>query len=73
MRVELANWPKSYRDEYGDHIEVPDDQTDLITVMVEEWMLPGNEGTDDGQTVNFVTRDIPIVDGVADWEAMTTP
>lgn len=65
MRVDIQGSP------YGTWVVDwdPDDEDGCIHVMVPEHDLPGNEDTDDG-TLNFVERRLPIVDGVADWEAM---
>lgn len=69
MKVKLVNFPPEWTARFGDIREVPDDQRTL-PLMIEEHNLPGNEGTDEEGTVNFVSREIPIVKGVVDWEMM---
>lgn len=70
--MRLVNFPDAFLARFGDEREVADGLR-FIPVMIEEHNLPGNEGTYDGGTVEFVTRDIPIVDGVCDWETMRLP
>ena len=69
MKVKLVNFPPEWTARFGDIREVPD-ETEVLELMLEEHNLPGNEGTEDGETINFVSREIPIVKGVVDWEMM---